>query len=96
MIFIQIPLYKIKSLKDAKNNYEKWIYLLSNMRNMKNYPIDIEKEKDAFIEFLKQADVQAMTEAERSAYEYTAKKWDYHIAMMEYAVKEGREEVLAL
>lgn len=92
MIFIQIPRYKIKKLEDTRNNYEKWIFLLSNMRNMKDYPIDLEKEKAAFLEFLRQADVKAMTQSERAAYEYTAKKWDYHIAMMEYAVREGKEE----
>lgn len=92
MVFIQIPRYNINSLSDACSNYERWLYLLSKLKDMDKYPEDLKKHKEAFRELLKLAEIKQMTPAEKAAYDYEVKQYDYYIASMEYKYEKGVEE----
>ncbi len=92
-IFITLPLFD-KEEEDCATDFERWIYVLKNMKTLERMPF---KARKAVFEKLEEiADVSALSPEERSKYEQSLKVYHDYEATMEAKLKEGREEGIEL
>lgn len=91
-IFIQLPLCEKDDYTKCCLPIEKWLYLLLNMKNFNTMPDYLEQEKALFKEFLERAKVENMSEDELFIYDNEVRKWDIHLATIEYAQEKGLAE----
>ena len=83
--FIQLPAFK-KSLDDCDSEFDKWIYTLKNMAEMKAIPFT---HRDVFERLAKISSVAGLSEDERRLYDYDVKKARDYKAEMTEARSEG-------
>ena len=87
---VSLPKYRKYAPEECKNDFERWLYVISNTKKMKTMPfID---RKPVFRNVKTMAEFSKMSYAERSAYmmEYDAYRTD--IAAYDYAIKQGHEK----
>ncbi len=87
---INLPQYRKYKSQDCKTKIEKWMYIISNLKNMRTMPFTM--EMPVFKGFKTIAEIAKMSRKERESYilEYDAHRTD--LAAYDYAIKEGRAE----
>jgi predicted transposase/invertase (TIGR01784 family) len=70
-VFIEMPDFN-KPLNELRSKYDKWIYLLKYIADMKNIPDKMKKNR-IFTKFCEQAELANMTEEERDLYDESLK-----------------------
>lgn len=88
-IFIALPQFK-KEESECDNDFERWIYILTNMETLKRLPF--KARKAVFERLEKIADVASLTREERELYENSVDAYRTHLCVMDAAKLEGREE----
>ena len=84
---VSLPKFRKYTPEACKNDFERWLYIISNTKKMETMPfID---RKPVFRNVKTMAEFAKMSRAERSAYmmEYDAYRTD--IAAYDYAIKQG-------
>nr|WP_302830477.1 Rpn family recombination-promoting nuclease/putative transposase [uncultured Bacteroides sp.] len=88
-IFIALPKFK-KEESECENDFERWIYILTNMETLKRLPF--KARKAVFERLEKIADVASLSREERELYENSVDDYRTHLCVMDAAKLEGREE----
>ena len=90
MTYIMFPQMKYDTIDECKDNFERIIFILKNMKTMKYMP---GKEHLPIIEKLEQVARQgALTEGQRLAYERAVDAYRVEQDAWKTAIEEGREE----
>lgn len=93
-VFLQLTRFKKRSPEECATNFERWIYLLKHMPEMKE--MLWEQSNPAFGRLASVADLDKMSESERVAYDRSLKRmYDYSSVMRETGrenLEKGREE----
>jgi|GEM_PF-14170 predicted transposase/invertase (TIGR01784 family) len=93
-VFLQLTKFKKRSPEECATNFERWIYLLKHMPEMKE--MLWEQSNPAFGRLASVADLDKMSESERVAYDRSLKRmYDYSSVLRETereSHEEGREE----
>ncbi|MGL4941948.1 MAG: Rpn family recombination-promoting nuclease/putative transposase [Thermoguttaceae bacterium] len=100
MIYVQMPLFK-KTESELVTRQDKWLYFLKNLPDLNHIPA-IMKEEVVFEKAFHTAEVAAMTEREREAYEQALNDYWTYLATLDFAaqtalkrgLKAGRKEGL--
>lgn len=92
--YIQLPNFS-KSFEECSNDFDKWVYFLKNMYNLKEFP-EVSRKDEVFARLERVANYSALTEDERIAYEADL-RWasEYEEGLLtarREAIEEGREE----
>ncbi|MCL2710999.1 MAG: Rpn family recombination-promoting nuclease/putative transposase, partial [Planctomycetaceae bacterium] len=87
MIYIQMPLFKMKA-SELKERRDKWLYFLKNLPDLKQIP-SIMKEK-VFKKAFQTAELAVMPEKERELYEENLHGYWSYLATIETAENKGR------
>ena len=90
-IFIALPRFK-KEEDECTTDFERWIYILTNMETLKRLPF--KARKAVFERLEKIADVASLTKEERELYENSVDAYRTHLCVMDAAKLEGHEEGL--
>lgn len=90
---VNLPQYRHYKKEDCKTNLDKWLYIISNIKNMETMPFTM--EMPVFKGLKTAAEIANMTRNERESYilEYDAYRTD--LAAWDYAIKEGRAKGIA-
>ncbi len=88
-IFIALPKFK-KEESECENDFERWIYILTNMETLKRLPF--KARKAVFERLEKIADVASLSREERELYENSVDDYRTHLCVVDAAKLEGREE----
>ena len=81
-----------KEAHECKNDFERWLYLIKNMKMLKRMPF--KAQRAVWDKLLEVADVSSLNEEEKAQYHRALKNYrDYH-NVMATARQEGREEGL--
>lgn len=88
-IFIALPRFK-KEEDECTTDFERWIYILTNMETLKRLPF--KARKAVFERLEKIADVASLTKEERELYENSVDAYRTHLCVMDAAKLEGHEE----
>lgn len=88
LIYIQLPNFTIEKPEDCLTDFDRWIYILKNMRDMEAMPF----VQDIFRRVEQVASVENLNADDRRRYERDLKFYrDYHNTI-DYAKEQGREE----
>lgn len=79
-----------KEADECENDFERWLYLIKNMRILKRMPF--KAKRAVWDKLLEVADVASLSQKEHEAYQRALMNyWDYHNTM-EAAIQEGMEK----
>lgn len=84
--FIQLPYFKKKE-DECESGFDKWIYVLNNLKDMDAIPFT--REKKIFNKLKEVRDLSGMTPEERIKYRHELKAMRDLNAAFEYAIDEG-------
>jgi len=88
-IYLEMPKFK-KSLKECKNHFEKWFFILKHLSELNEIPPEL--REGVFSELFEEAKQANLSPEELHDYEEDLKNYrDLH-NVLETARKEGREE----
>lgn len=92
MWLINLPQYRRYKPADCKTNLDKWLYIISNIKNMETMPFTM--DMPVFKGLKTAAEIANMTRNERESYilEYDAYRTD--LAAWDYAIKQSMTEGL--
>ncbi|TAE66692.1 MAG: hypothetical protein EAZ85_15725, partial [Bacteroidetes bacterium] len=85
-IFLEMPHFT-KNIKDLKNHYEKWLYLLKNLPKLDKIPQEF-KEK-IFMKVFEKSDTSFYSDEELSAYQSSLKTYTDYQNTIDTAFMEG-------
>ena len=87
---VNLPQYRRYKPEDCKTNLDKWLYIISNIKNMETMPFTM--EMPVFKGLKTAAEIANMSRKERESYimEFDAYRTD--LAAWDYAQKESRAE----
>ena len=88
-IYLEMPRFT-KEADECENDFERWLYLIKNMRILKRMPF--KAKRAVWDKLLEVADVASLSQKEHEAYQRALMNyWDYHNTM-EAAIQEGMEK----
>ena len=87
-IYLEMPRFT-KEADECENDFERWLYLIKNMRILKRMPF--KAKRAVWDKLLEVADVASLSQKEHEAYQRALMNyWDYHNAM-EAAQEDGHK-----
>ena len=89
MVFLQMPIFK-KTEAQCETKLDKWMYILKNMETLKEIPW--REQEEYFEDIAELANVEAMSEAERSRYENALREYQDAGAVCAHQRNEGMKE----
>ncbi len=89
MTYLQLPLFT-KDMEECDNDFERWIYLLTNMETLTRLPWAAQSAVFKKLEEI--ADVATLSREERLKYDEGLRKYRDTIGVLEGAREEGRAE----
>ena len=88
-VYLQLPLFT-KTENECKTNFDRWIFIFKNMATLEYIPW---ATKDTiFSQLGKFAQIANLSEPQRRKYDKDLKIYRDNINVLDYAVKQGREE----
>lgn len=90
LIYIQLPFFKKKEPEECDNDFDRWIYLLKNMKTMERMPFT--KINDIFRRVEEVSRVGNLTKDELRRYEHDLKQYRDYNNIFQTAQEEGRKE----
>lgn len=88
-IFLELPEFT-KNEHECVTNFERWIYTLKNMENLKTIPF--QPYIETFRQLEKITNLAGMSKKERMQYDQSVKVYRDNMATLEYVSQKGREE----
>lgn len=88
-IYISFPLFDLNE-KQCETDFQRWIFILKNMSIFDQSPF--KEEQEAFLRLLNVANLNALTEEERAAYEENLKNYRDWYNTIEYAAQDGEKK----
>ena len=90
LIYLTLPLFKIKEENECKNDFERWIFILKNMSTFERMPF---LARNAVFKKLSEiADISSLSREDRERYDESIKVMRDYYATMEGAIIQGRRE----
>ena len=89
---VNLPQFRRYNKKDCKTNLDKWLYIISNIKNMETMPFTM--EMPVFKGLKTAAEIANMTRNERESYILEYDAYRTSLAAWDYAIKEGRAKGL--
>ncbi len=89
---VNLPQFRRYTKKDCKTNLDKWLYIISNIKNMETMPFTM--EMPVFKGLKTAAEIASMTRNERESYILEYDAYRTSLAAWDYAIKEGRAKGL--
>ena len=88
--FLQLPVFQ-KEEDECENDFERWIYILNNMETFQRMPFLAQNA--VFRKLAEISDISTLSKEEHKKYDESIKRYRDTMAVINYAVKEGKEEV---
>ncbi len=105
-IMLQLPCLDVDNLEECEKIYEKFLYLLVQIKRGMKTIEELKKEvydhglneeaRKAFLWVLEDVDLASMTEQEKSIYEARLKRYRDDRAVLDYAIEDGIRQGLEL
>ena len=89
-IYLMLPLFPIKKEADCKSNFERWIYILTNMETMEQMPYTSLNETFQKLEKIMQR--LSLKQDENEYYERSLKNYRDYYNQLKYAQETSHEE----
>ena len=93
-IYLEMPNFT-KSEQELETRLDKWLYFIKNLEDFQTIP-EIFKNEVVFIEAIEKAELSRMSPTDRAAYYSGLKAYRDSINTFDTAIREAREEGLAL
>ena len=94
LIYLMLPLFPKKEEAECENDFERWIYVLTNMETLERMPFQAQNE--VFKKLAAITDVSTLSSKERERYDESLKIYRDNYAADLYSynrgIKKGREE----
>ena len=87
---VNLPQYRRYKMEDCKTNLDKWLYIISNIKNMETMPFTM--EMPVFKGLKSAAEIANMTRKERESYILEYDAYRTGLAAWDYAITESRAE----
>lgn len=91
LIYIQLPNFNITTPEECRNDFEKWIFILKNLRDMETMPF----VQDIFRRVENVARVENLSPEDRRNYERDLKFYRDYRNTLKFAEKEGLAQGMA-
>ena len=88
--FLQLPVFQ-KEEDECENDFERWIYILNNMETFQRMPFLAQNA--VFRKLAEISDISTLSKEEHKKYDESIKRYRDTMAVINYAVKEGKAEV---
>jgi predicted transposase/invertase (TIGR01784 family) len=79
-----------KQVDDCENDFERWIYILKHMEDLKRMPFTLKSK--VFKKLEEVCDVASLTKEERVEYDRAIRQYRDTLGVLDGAKNEGREE----
>jgi predicted transposase/invertase (TIGR01784 family) len=89
LVYLQLPCFD-KQVDDCENDFERWIYILKHMEELKRMPFTLKSK--VFKKLEEVCDVASLTKEERIEYDRAIRQYRDTLGVLDGAKNEGREE----
>jgi predicted transposase/invertase (TIGR01784 family) len=89
LVYLQLPCFD-KQVDDCENDFERWIYILKHMEDLKRMPFTLKSK--VFKKLEEVCDVASLTKEERIEYDRAIRQYRDTLGVLDGAKNEGREE----